>query len=245
MKIIIIGDIHGRTFWKEAVKDITENDKVIFLGDYLDPYPREGILRKDAIENFKEILAFKREYPDNVILLWGNHDHGYLNEEYYASRTDNKNWDEINNLYHENFHLFQLCYYLCIDNKPYVFSHAGILKGWLEDIEFYVPSTNIEIQTMCDIFNSKFIEEDIELFDQLYEVSIHRGGWHNYGSMIWADIHEHFSLKDEDVLPFFQIVGHTQLTGPEPIIGKHVTDLDVRTAFILNKDGSITRKETK
>ena len=35
--IIIIPDVHGRTFWKEAVRDLTDRS-VIFLGDYLDPY---------------------------------------------------------------------------------------------------------------------------------------------------------------------------------------------------------------
>lgn len=33
--ILIIPDVHGRTFWKYA---IDKYDKVIFLGDYLDPY---------------------------------------------------------------------------------------------------------------------------------------------------------------------------------------------------------------
>ena len=34
--ILIIPDIHGRTFWKECIK--CECDEIIFLGDYLDPY---------------------------------------------------------------------------------------------------------------------------------------------------------------------------------------------------------------
>ena len=40
--LIIIPDIHGRTFWKEAIQKYP-NSKTIFLGDYLDPYPHEGI----------------------------------------------------------------------------------------------------------------------------------------------------------------------------------------------------------
>lgn len=240
--VIVIPDVHGRTFWKEAVKDITEKDKVIFLGDYLDPYSYEGISRIDAIENFKEIIQFKKDHIDNVILLWGNHDHHYLNQEWCGSRMDTENWNDIYEIYHENFHLFQLCYYLELNEKPCVFSHAGVLKSWLESLEWHIPSTNIEVQTMCDIFNSKFIEEDIELFDQLYEISRYRGGYHRQGSMIWADIHEHHFLKDDYILPFFQIVGHTQLVGPDPVIDTHIADLDVREAFILNEDGTIIRK---
>ena len=56
-EVLIFPDIHGRQFWKEAIKkfpkDQYPNLKIIFLGDYLDPYGYEGILCKDAIENFK------------------------------------------------------------------------------------------------------------------------------------------------------------------------------------------------
>ena len=41
MKILIIPDIHGRSFWIEPCSHIDEFDKVIFLGDYHDPYPFE------------------------------------------------------------------------------------------------------------------------------------------------------------------------------------------------------------
>ena len=34
-KFNVIGDIHGRTKWKELVKDDAVN---IFVGDYFDPY---------------------------------------------------------------------------------------------------------------------------------------------------------------------------------------------------------------
>lgn len=41
VKYLIIPDVHGRTFWKKSVYDYLENHpevKIIFLGDYLDPY---------------------------------------------------------------------------------------------------------------------------------------------------------------------------------------------------------------
>ena len=53
--ILIIPDVHGRTFWKEPVKN-EEFDHIVFLGDYLDPYPQEGITQRQAFENFKEPL---------------------------------------------------------------------------------------------------------------------------------------------------------------------------------------------
>ena len=56
MKILVLPDIHGREFWKGACEDIDSFDKVIFLGDYFDPYDFEGISVATAIENFQEIL---------------------------------------------------------------------------------------------------------------------------------------------------------------------------------------------
>ena len=36
--LLIIPDIHGRSFWKKAVEEnIDRVSKVIFIGDYLDP----------------------------------------------------------------------------------------------------------------------------------------------------------------------------------------------------------------
>jgi predicted phosphodiesterase len=63
MKTLIIPDVHGRTFWKKAIeKHKDEVNKIIFLGDYLDPYPWEGITRKEAIRNFQEIIISQNLY---------------------------------------------------------------------------------------------------------------------------------------------------------------------------------------
>ena len=71
---LIIPDIHGRTFWKDAVSQYEDKvEKIIFLGDYLDPYLDEGITRKDAIRNFEEIIDYKINNSDKVVLLLGNH----------------------------------------------------------------------------------------------------------------------------------------------------------------------------
>lgn len=70
MKIMIVPDTHGRDFWKQAID--SDADKIIFLGDYLDHYPDESTYYHD-IANFLEILDFKKNNPDKVILLLGNH----------------------------------------------------------------------------------------------------------------------------------------------------------------------------
>lgn len=72
-KILIVPDVHGRKFWHKAEELIDKVDLVVFLGDYLDPYPHEGITFDDAIEELGSILEFKEKYSDKVTLLVGNH----------------------------------------------------------------------------------------------------------------------------------------------------------------------------
>ena len=46
MKLTIIPDVHGRPFWRDAVKDAVKDvadTPVVFLGDYLDPYPQDMV----------------------------------------------------------------------------------------------------------------------------------------------------------------------------------------------------------
>lgn len=74
LKIIAIGDIHGRKIWEDIVVK-NDYDVVVFMGDYFDS--KEGISAADQIANFKNILAFKKENPEKVKLLFGNHDFHY------------------------------------------------------------------------------------------------------------------------------------------------------------------------
>ena len=128
--MIILPDIHGRTFWKDAVKG-HEEDEIIFLGDYLDPYFEEDISCVDALDNFKEIIEFKKAHKNNVVLLLGNHDgHYFINDIITSTRRDYFNAREIGSLFFDNRELFQLCYEKNIGGKRVLFSHAGILRDW-------------------------------------------------------------------------------------------------------------------
>ena len=69
-KILVLGDIHGRILWKDIIEQ--ENpDKIIFLGDYVSTH--EGISARQQLSNLEEILTYKENNPDKVILLRGNH----------------------------------------------------------------------------------------------------------------------------------------------------------------------------
>lgn len=233
--MIIIPDIHGRTFWKDCIKGL-ENEEIIFLGDYLDPYPEENITRRDAIENFREIINFKKAHMDNVILLLGNHDFiKYIFKDMYECRTDFTNMKEIEEIFKENNDLFTVGYYKKLKYKTYLFTHAAFLKRWVEDCSEYLGEFETP-EEIIDFLNNIFIT-DPDIFCKLVNwAGWVRGGWHQCGSIIWGDIRE-CSFKHPQFKRYYNIYGHTQLK--KPIIEKYWACLDCRRGFVLNED---TRK---
>lgn len=213
-KILIVPDVHGRTFWRKAKERISEVDRVVFLGDYLDPYFWEGISRIDAIDEFREIIEFKRENLDKVVLLLGNHDCAYCFDFGSASRYDYENEFEIKAIFGANMDLFRLYH----KEDKYLFSHAGITNYWLKT---YLPEYDIERFTNLPTR---------ELIPFLWRISFFRGGIDNTGSIIWSDVRE--GDREET---YYQIFGHTQLE-KEPIIEEKYACLDVRMCFLLDTE---------
>lgn len=73
-KNIYIGDIHGRTIWKDIVAAHPDAATITFIGDYFDSF---DIAAVNQLHNVKEIVEFKTTTDINVNLLIGNHDHHY------------------------------------------------------------------------------------------------------------------------------------------------------------------------
>lgn len=123
----IIGDIHGRDCWKQLVDDNLIN---VFIGDYFDPYTYR-ISFDDCKHNFLEIVDYKKQHPENTILLWGNHELHYLlqreiDERY--SRFDYHNCDEIERILNESECYFSDVAYSIGDK--YLVTHAGVSRYW-------------------------------------------------------------------------------------------------------------------
>lgn len=216
MKILICPDVHGRTFWNEAKTLINEVDKVVFLGDYLDPYGHEGITFEDAVNQFQEILDFKDKYPEKVVLLLGNHDMHYVQTKFMnCSRMNAWRRLEMHDIFMNNIDKFQLVY----NYEKYLFSHAGVYQEWLD----------LNDLSLEDLFDFKeFFKNHWEV---LQDVSYIRGGWTKVGSCVWADIRE--CLDNNPVSDFIHIVGHTQLAN-DTYSNKNIRCLDVRKCFILD-----------
>jgi metallophosphoesterase superfamily enzyme len=101
---LILGDIHGSTFWKTAVAE-NPDCRYIFLGDYLDPY--QPVSQQKLLQNLQEIIRFKKDKPDNVILLLGNHDLHYFTADILpSSRFDFALAEKASVVFRDNFHLF-------------------------------------------------------------------------------------------------------------------------------------------
>lgn len=131
MRIVALGDTHGRVNWKEIVAKEAAADKIVFIGDYFDTH-HAGVSGNKQLVNFKEILAFKRANPEQVVMLFGNHDYHYIpgmasrGETYsgyqggYAHDFGEAIQDAISD------DSVQMCW--IYDN--FVFSHAGLTKTW-------------------------------------------------------------------------------------------------------------------
>ena len=182
--ILVCGDIHGRKFWKKPCENVNEFDRVIFLGDYLDPYDFENISVEEAIENFKEIIELKRNNMDKVVLLLGNHDLPYFSDDYYRFSTwhcrhSSKFHDEISKLFADNKELFKIAH--VEDNI--LFTHAGVESQWLDKI---VKCTSTDINEICEALNNLIC--DAKGLIKLYSITTERGGRDRYGSCIWVGI---------------------------------------------------------
>lgn len=211
MKILINPDIHGRVFWKYSIEHKDEFDKIVFLGDYLDPYSPD--LLETEEDNFKEIIQFKKDNPDKVILLLGNHDCHYISYKILnGSRYNSLKAEEYQKLFLDNISLFQLVY---IYDK-YLFSHAGVYEEWLK---------------MCNLNLDDLIDYDLDnLASYLNVLDYHRGGYKDIGSCIWADVSD--SETQKLLEGYYHIFGHTQLKFH--LTTKDWACLDCRVPFLLD-----------
>lgn len=245
--ILVLPDIHGRTFWQEPLKYKDKFDHIIFLGDYFDPYPNEVITPHEAVENFKNILQVFTEEEINgvdgkVEFLMGNHDAHYIIPEAPISsrycRNKEVKQDIINLLsYLKLHHQLILNTWITIKDTTYLFTHAGINKDWFDN--------NPQV---CDINTPGLIKqhEIPNNWSDISTVGSIRGGIGS-GGPLWDDVREF--INQPKFSPYYQIFGHTQLGDwvnkdkiKEMNKGKEVNCedfacLDCRKAFVIDEKG--------
>lgn len=222
-KILILGDIHGRSFWKEPCNNW--KDKIIFLGDYHDPYGEyiEGEPNKaESLINLRELAEFveSRRNTSDIICLLGNHDLSYFNG-FCECRFDHWQKNEVKDLINSlNPQLYYIYEDLTIEEPhKYLFSHAGITKDWLD-------CNNMELKDLDNI--------DITNISPLDQIPYSRGGYNIYGSCIWNDLTD-FQVQNP-YKDYYQIFGHSWGGRTTPLITDKYAMLDCCKPIVLNTE---------
>jgi len=208
MKILSIGDTHGRNYWKKIIQN--DEDLIIFLGDYCDAYEVDDSY---IVINLLDIIDYKKNNMDKVILLLGNHDCQYLFSygTHGCSGFRSGMYEILHQILNDNKHLFQIAY----QKDNYIWTHAGISESWYQDF-LQVASIHLEgnlAQKINDTFNSS--KEHV-----ISQVGYTRGGLRgDFGGPLWADASE---TQMSPLSGFHQIVGHT----PQRKINTFKSDLN-------------------
>lgn len=191
--IIAVGDIHGSAKWRDIVEE--NNDAtVVFLGDYLDPYGPYN--RDDILNNLAEIIEYKRNNMQRVILLLGNHDLHYINYDIQICTRYNIQLAEIAGLlFNYNYNLFQYAYQV----NNIIFTHAGISNQWFEcDFKGDIK------RNIAEQLNNPTDEQLVKMF----QIGATRGGDPDMnGGIFWAD----YSELSDPLHGFTQVVGHNRV----------------------------------
>jgi hypothetical protein len=189
---IAIGDVHGLTNWLPIV-NAHKNCRIIFLGDYLDPY--QPMNKQHLLANLMNIIELKQNNPDDVVLLLGNHDlHYFAQEMVVSSRFDNEIADDASEIFRKYYDLFQFA----MQDENCVFTHAGISQEWFEH-DFKGDAT----KNIAQQLNNPLSEQ----IPALFQCGAARGGAAKNGGIFWADVCELY----KPLRGCTQVVGHNRV----------------------------------
>ena len=218
-KILVVPDVHGRTFWKKPVGRLLESvDRVVFLGDYLDPYEKHR--PEELYANLMEIIELK----------------------------DVTNWQKYHEAFSKNRELFKIAHLEVVNGVPYVFSHAGLTAFWLNKVNanlWHLIDSELSVadQEVIDRINElENDEEGMEMLGVIGQCRTWYGG-EKTGSVLWADINEHslpVAQQVYDLNHVFQVFGHSRLDGRvhDMIRCENLAMIDSQKCFLIDADSS-------
>lgn len=239
MKILSIGDIHGRDQWKflthgspyeyntwrtacdhgaEPVSDFwsempyTAFDKIIFVGDYVDSFTVSNVEIKS---NLLDIIDFKRKLGDRVVLLLGNHDVQYIVPNHICSGYRPEAQHDLYQIFTENLSLFTMAYEVnAKDGSNYLWTHAGVTSGWIETFNRALdnPSRKALIPIIEDHEpKSRKISENLNFAWELRLEILFDVDMYSGGCQEWAGPLwvRPHKLNEHRINGINQIVGHT------------------------------------
>ena len=223
MKTVIIADIHGRITWKDIL-EAEKPDKVIFLGDYWDSF---DISFEKQLDNFKNIISYREQF-ENTVLLLGNHDYHYHRGPERYSGFQSKYSFLINDQMEKYKDYFKIAH----KEGDYLFTHAGVSDTFLKE--------------------NNFVGEIDEFLNDLWKykpLSFRFNGYDQYGdnisqSPLW--IRPKSLLKDSKLTEhLIQVVGHTTVErlGVDPEKRFYFTDTLGTSKEFLVLDGDLKIKK--
>ena len=206
MKLVAIGDIHGRDIWKQIIAKEQDADEFVFVGDYFDSFTVKGA---DQINNFLDIIEFKKQSKVPVILLIGNHDYHYYPgiEDSGTSGYQTLLAPSIKHVVGDNKQYLQVAYQV----GEFVFTHAGLSSEWLDDmvVDWDVDSLDATVNDLFQYQPGKIAYRSYkQVGDQVY-------GAQGYGNEafqgpIWIRPSALMTANKKTLRKkIIQIVGHT------------------------------------
>ena len=214
-KTLTVGDLHGKDVWRQALGRLDEFDYLIIHCDLLDSFT---ITRKQQLQNLKDIIYAKKQNPDKIKLILGNHDNCYIfYQTQYQDATQCSGFSsnfagDVRQLYYHNIECFQSAFQ--IGNT--LWTHAGMCQ-WIWD-HIFCPEYKDKDMSVADFINKLYIENT----GLLLHVGKRRGGACQHGNIFWEDLRD---LTEDLLKGYNQIVGHT-----------HVKEIYT----ITNEDGNFT-----
>lgn len=138
-KAVIIGDTHGDSMSTEAivkqvrfVEEMEQGNKdfyLVFLGDYADRGSND-------VRNLEMVLELKARYPQNVILMMGNHEEGGGVPPYELPMSLQKRFaEDSTKVHHAYTQLFSLLPNVLVTGNGIVAVHGGVPNGEFSDLQ--------------------------------------------------------------------------------------------------------------
>jgi len=207
MKTVVIGDIHGRSLWKLIINQEQDADRIIFIGDYFDSFDIKG---EEQLNNFLDIIEYKKTSGKEVIMLIGNHDHHYFPE---VGDTGTSGYQrifkhQIEPTIDANREHLQMAYQF----DEFLFSHAGFSSKFMDSV---FGEDGWKLETMVNDLNELFKYKP-KSFEFGMAVSIKKMSYLDpYGdneeqSPIWIRPRSLMSANKNTLrTEVIQVVGHT------------------------------------
>jgi len=246
MKILSVGDIHGRDAWKfhthgspyeynlwrtacdhgaPAISDFWKEmpymnyDLIIFVGDYVDSFT---IKNPEMKLNLEDIIDFKKKMGDRVILLLGNHDIQYIVSNQICSGYRPEMRHDFYKIFVDELDQFTMAHQI----GNYLWTHAGVTEGWLKELRKDLCNPSYRFFDIVKERNPATVADEINLawelrLNTLYNVDSVSGGYNMWAGPLWVRPR----VLNLNPLPFItQIVGHTpQATVWSHEVNEHVT----------------------